>query len=118
MTAESAHLRPLGEPLLTKPPSGLSAATKRWWTQILLNYELGPADLRVLHACCSAWDRMTEAQRAVKKDGAYVQGRFGMKAHPGLQVERDSRTAFLRALRELGLDAEPPPQPSRPPRRY
>ena len=69
MTAEGAPLRALGGPVLAKPPAGLSAATKRWWAAILADYELGPADLRVLHACCTAWDRMTEAQRAIKKDG-------------------------------------------------
>ncbi len=64
-----------------------------------------------------AFDRMREAQDAIRKDGAYVDGRFGMKAHPALGIERDSRTAFLRAQRELGLDLEAPAT-SRPPTRW
>jgi hypothetical protein len=51
---------------------------------------------------------MREAQAAIAADGAYVTGRFGPKAHPGIAVERDSRLAMLRAFRELGLDVEIP----------
>jgi phage terminase small subunit len=62
----------------------------------------------VLAVACEALDRMRQAQRAIEQDGAYIDGRFGKKAHPGLAIERDSRLAMLRALRELGLDYEAP----------
>lgn len=63
-----------------------------------------------------AFDRMRQAQEAVSRDGAYIDGRFGVKAHPALAIERDSRVSFLRAQRELGLDLEAPPSPRSPTR--
>jgi hypothetical protein len=82
----------------------------------MADYELEPRHETVLLVALEALDRMREAQRAVTADGAYIDGRFGKKAHPALAIERDSRLAFLRSSRELGLDLEAPA--SRPPTRW
>lgn len=43
-----------------------------------------------------------------------VTSRLGeAKVHPAVQVERDSRTAFLAGMRQLGLDYEPVSNTSR-----
>lgn len=102
----------------TAAPAHLSAEAKGLWRSVLADYELERRHEAVLLAALEAWDRMREAQAAIAKDGAYIEGRFGMKAHPALAVERDSRTAFLRATRELGLDLEAAPAPTRPPTRW
>ena len=81
------------------------------------NYDLEPHHLRLLEAACSAWDRLTEARETLARDGTYTEGRYGLRAHPAVAVERDSRLAFARLLRELDLDAEAPPDP-RLPRRH
>lgn len=94
-------------------PRHLSPEAKRLWRETTRNYTLEARHEAILLVALEAFDRMREAQAAVKADGAYVEGRFGMKAHPALAVERDSRLAFLRATRELGLDLETPA--SRPP---
>lgn len=100
---------------MTEPtvPRHLSPESRRLWRETTRVYQLEARHLAILVCALEAFDRMREAQAAVKADGAYVEGRFGMKAHPGLAVERDSRLAFLRAQRELGLDLEVPA--SRPP---
>lgn len=98
-------------------PRHLSLEARRLWRETLRAYDLEARHETILMVALEALDRMREAQAAVAKDGAYVVGRFGMKSHPGLAVERDSRLAFLRAQRELGLDLEAPAA-SRPPSRW
>ena len=51
------------------------------------------------------------------RDGLTIPtGDGGLKAHPCVGIERDSRLAFARLLRELDLDVEPPSDPRpRPP---
>lgn len=98
-------------------PPHLSTEAKGIFRSVLADYELETRHVAVLTVALEALDRMREAQAAVAKDGAYTDGRFGLKAHPALAVERDSRLAHLRAMRELGLDLEAPPT-SRPPTRW
>jgi P27 family predicted phage terminase small subunit len=102
---------------LPTAPKHLSGEARALWSSIVANYEMEAHHLAILERACEALDRMREAQAAIRDKGAYVEGRFGLKAHPALAVERDSRTAHLRALRELGLDLEAPTT-SRPPTRW
>jgi P27 family predicted phage terminase small subunit len=98
-----------------KAPAHLRAGTRRWWRQVVEDYDLEPHHLLLLQTACSAWDRAEQAREAVKRDGAYLPDRYGgRKAHPGLNVERDNRVLFARALRELDLDGEPAPDPRLP----
>lgn len=99
-----------------KPPTHLSPATRRWWRQIVDEYELAGHHLKVLQAACESWDRCQEARERLAVDGAYVPDRFlQLRPHPAVAVERDSRLAFIRAVRELCLDDDGP-EATRPPR--
>lgn len=96
-------------------PRHLSAASRRWWGQVVADFDLSPSDLRLLQGAAESWDRAQEARQRIAADGAYLADRFGqLRAHPGVAVERDARTLFARLLRELSLDIEPPDV--RPPR--
>lgn len=104
-----------------RPPDHLKPSTKRWFRRVLKEYQLEEHHERVLQLACEAWDRSEEARLRIAQDGAYLPDRFGqLKAHPAIDVERDSRIAFMRALRELDLDVDPPAAEARPPqlRRY
>lgn len=118
MSAEPARL-PIqsGTPPAPKPPRGLSADARRLWRSTVAAFELEPHHLAILEQACRALDRIGEARDAVARDGMTLEGRFGAKAHPMLAVERDSRIAMMRGLRELGLDLETPAT-SRPPTRW
>jgi P27 family predicted phage terminase small subunit len=98
------------------PPSHLTAAAKRWWGSIAREFELEDADVLRLTTAAEAWDRCAQARRALAKRGTTFTDRFGQpKPRPEVAIERDARIGFLRALRELGLDAVPTADQSRPP---
>src|SRR5712692_9059278 len=101
-------------PRLPKPPEHLRPSTRRWFEEIVRSWELEPHHLRLLVLACEAVDRCDEARERIRKDGAYVKGRYGLRAHPAIAVERDSRLAAARLLRELDLDASAGAE-SRPP---
>jgi phage terminase small subunit len=89
----------------------LQPNTRRWFASVTDEYDLEPHHERLLQLAAEAFDRAQEAREMLRKEGAYVEGRYGKRAHPAVAVERDSRIAFARLLRELDLDGEPGPDP-------
>ena len=99
-----------------KAPKHLTAATRRWWQAVAGEFELESHHLRLLTLAGEAWDRGQEARQTLAKAGAYYLNASGEpRAHPAVAVERDSRIAYARVLRELDLDGQPEPD-VRPPR--
>ena len=99
-------------------PRHLSKQTAKLYRRLVTDYRLDDEAhaLEVLRLACEAIDRCDEAREAIAKDGPFIEDRFGqLRCHPGVQVERDSRLAALRALRELSLDGAAPDD-VRPPR--
>jgi P27 family predicted phage terminase small subunit len=89
---------------------------RAWWRSVVKSWSLDEHHEKLLTMACEAADRATEARETIAKHGAYHVDRFGSpKSHPAIAVERDSRLAFARLLRELGLEADGPGD-SRPPR--
>ena len=98
--------------MIPRAPSHLSAAAKRLWRDILADYALEAHHLATLQKALEAHDRCESARMGLQRDGLTVEGRYGPRPHPLVSVERDSRDAFLRGLRQLHLDLEGPPPPS------
>jgi P27 family predicted phage terminase small subunit len=97
-----------------QPPKHLRADTAAWFASIVGEYELDSHHLRLLTKACEAWDRSEQAREAVAKLGMTYEDRFGApRARPEIAIERDSRLAFARLVRELGLDVAAPSE-SRP----
>ena len=99
-------------------PEHLRADGKKFWRQILKDFEIGDAHGRMLlAAACQCIDRMVEARQRIEVDGSYYVDRWQQpKEHPAHKTERDNKILLCRILRELQLDIDPPE--SRPPSRY
>ena len=92
-----------------KAPEHLSEATQRWWRSVYKEYELQPHHIKLLTLAAEALDRAEEARLALQEQGVTFLDRFGQpKASPMVAIERDSRIAFARLLRELALDVQAP----------
>ncbi len=88
-------------------PSHLSAASRSWWSEVKAAYDLDRHHERLLVAACEAWDRHAQARRLLARHGLTFTDRFGQPhARPEVAIERDSRLAFARLVRDLNLDAE------------
>jgi phage terminase small subunit len=93
-------------------PSHLKAPGRRLWRAATADYLIDAAGLELLRLAAESLDRADEARQAIAKDGPYIAGRYAgnVRPHPALAVERDSRLAAARLIRELGL-ADPPEHP-------
>lgn len=99
------------------PPSHLRTDTAEWWSTVAADYALEAHHLRILTLAGEAWDRGVEAREAIARHGTVYVDRFDQpRARPEVAIERDSRIAFARLVRELALDVDPPNEGGRPPR--
>jgi P27 family predicted phage terminase small subunit len=92
-----------------KPPKHLRAATSAWWSEILAEFDLDSHHVRLLTKACESWDRSEQAREGLLKHGLTFEDRFGSPhERPEIAIERDSRLAFARLIREIGLDVSTP----------
>jgi P27 family predicted phage terminase small subunit len=92
-----------------RPPKHLRAPTALWWSEILAEYDLQSHHVRLLSKACESFDRSEQAREALLKHGLTFNDRFNSPhARPEVAIERDSRLAFARLIREIGLDVSPP----------
>lgn len=99
------------------PPEHLSDRAAALWSSVADDYELGAHQYELLLRACEASDRADEAQKILKAEGLTIEDRYGqVKGHPAAAIERDSRIAEARLLRELALEPGPSEDYGRPPR--
>ncbi len=99
-----------------KAPRHLTTETAKWWEGVTAEFELEPHHIRLLTLAAESWDRGQQARSILANKGLTYEDRFGQPvSRPEVGVERDSRTAFARLLRELDLDTGIPREASRPP---
>lgn len=98
-------------------PKHLRASGRGLWSAVADSWTLEAHHYVILRATCEAADRCEDARLDIEANGLTVTGRFGTKANPSVTIERDSRIALLRGIRELGLDLEDV-KSSRPPSRF
>ena len=99
---------------MTEAIEQLKPATREWFDMVCHEWELDAHHVRLLILACQAWERTQEAKAVIDAEGLTVPVAGGVKTHPAVAIERDSRLAFARLVRELNLDADGPDE-SRPP---
>jgi hypothetical protein len=98
------------------PPPHLRLTTKRWFKSVVSDYELAPHHLKLLTLAAESWDRCLTAREAIDANGITYVDRFGCpRARPEVAIERDTKIAFARLMRELDLDVDPPSDARRAP---
>jgi phage terminase small subunit len=91
------------------PPRHLRAQTKVWWKEVVQEFELESHHLKLLRLAAESWDRCEQAREALAEHGLTFLDRFEQPhSRPEIAIERDSRIAFARILRELALDVPTP----------
>lgn len=87
------------------PPPHLSEPAAAWWQSVVNEFEFEPHQWPLLEAAADAYMRMIDARDLVLTEGQVVLDRYEKpKAHPAVAIERDSRLALARLVRELALD--------------
>ena len=99
-----------------RPPAGLKASTRRWFLDVVTEWELDPHHHRLLALACQAWDEASAAAAMVSAEGLVLVMPSGAKRpHPAIRIANEARGVFVRCLRELDLDVAPPAEGKRPP---
>lgn len=91
---------------MNKAPQHLSPESEEFYSHVAGNYELDSHHLKLLEASCDAWDRMIAARQIIDDAGSVVfVDRFEQpRQHPAVRIEQESRSQFMRLIRELDLD--------------
>ena len=92
-----------------RTPKQLSKEAKSIWRKLTEEYGITDAGgTEILRTGLEAFDRAQSARASIEKVGLMIKDRFGaVKPHPLIACERDSRAAYLAALKQLNMDVEP-----------
>ncbi len=91
---------------IPKAPSHLSAQAQQWFKTVVTQYELDESGLKILVAAGECWDRSMEAREIIQREGLVYQDKFlNPRKHPAVDIELNSKLAFSRLVKTLGLPA-------------
>ena len=96
-------------------PKDFSADSRRTWSLLHQGWVIDDAKRPVLATALRATDRAAAGRELLKREGLVVQVGKGTRAHPALQIVKDSELIALIAWRQLGLEGAPAGAPGRPP---
>jgi hypothetical protein len=94
---------------MVKKATGFSNEGQNLFKKLVHEYQIEDAGgLAILRTAIDAFDRMKKAKAQIDVEGMAIKDKWGqLKAHPLCAVERDSRSQFLAALKQLNFDIEP-----------
>jgi P27 family predicted phage terminase small subunit len=77
----------LKKPTPIKPPSHLSTASKKWFSNVLADFDLEESDRKLLTLAAESWDRATLARETIAKEGLTYTDRLGnIRKHPAVTI--------------------------------
>ena len=85
----------------------LKPDTQKWVRHVLKAWDLAQHHERLLLLAGQAWDRSQQAREILDRDGLTTATGAGVKSHPCVAIEINSRQQFARLVRELQLDVAP-----------
>ena len=86
-------------------PSGLRAASRRWFRAVTAEFDPAPHEVGLLETACRAYDRAEQLRHRVNREGLMVFDRFGQsRVNPALVEERNQRDLQRRAISSLAFD--------------
>lgn len=92
---------------MTRPPSGLQARGRRFWSATVKTYTLTDSELSLLLEACRLMDECEDLRDAITSDGLTVAGSTGQpRVHPAVGELRQHRLALGRLLSQLALPDE------------
>jgi P27 family predicted phage terminase small subunit len=90
-------------------PKHLRKETRVWFDSVIAEYELDASGVKLLTKCCEAFDRSEQAREILLAEGlTFLDSKGSPRAHPANAIERDSRIAFVRLLRDLDISDSTP----------
>lgn len=91
---------------IPKAPKGLSREARQLWGDLHSQFEIDCATKSIVcKLACESLDRLRSAQKAIKKDGLTVLGRYGSPViNPATVIERSARAALMHALHTIGYE--------------
>lgn len=117
----------MSETPIPAPPAHLGTGGRRYWREVLEEWELDVEKLAILENACACLDRIAQCRNRLRREGMTVKSaRDGRPvAHPLLSVERQAQRLHAQLVAALALKDEPerPTTPSgatrgRPRERY
>jgi phage terminase small subunit len=81
----------------------LSADSKAFFDYVIYEYSgFDQHQVKLLTLACEAWDRAVQARKGLETNGLCFVDRHGSRTpSPEISIEKDSRTAFARMIREI-----------------
>ena len=97
-----------------KPPNGLATRGRKFWRDVVDEFDLTDAERHLLHEACRSLDRIDALEALVATEGQTVTGSTGQTVlHPAIAEARQQRLVLGRLVKQLELpDEDTPPTSS------
>ena len=98
-----------------KPPNGLATRGRKFWRDVVDEFDLTDAERHLLHEACRSLDRIDALEALVATEGQTVTGSTGQTVlHPAIAEARQQRLVLGRLVKQLDLPDEDEYTPAKP----